>query len=140
MMRLCYPNADTSNIAKHIFRMYDFNQDGSIDFREFMIVLYIMSNGSPEDNLKQIFRILDVNNDGSISPTELKHVVRDLFHLVNEKNIDDASQELFAQTAFKEMDNNLDGKVSLDEFISACLNQKRFSTMLTLKIIDVFID
>ena len=31
-------------------------QDGHIDFREFMIVLYIMSSGSPEENLQQIFR------------------------------------------------------------------------------------
>ena len=33
-----------------------FIQDGHIDFREFMIVLYIMSSGSPEENLQQIFR------------------------------------------------------------------------------------
>ena len=34
--------------------MYDTNGDGHIDFREFMIVLYIMSNGTPEENLKQV--------------------------------------------------------------------------------------
>ena len=34
--------------------MYDSNGDGHIDFREFMIVLYIMSNGTPEENLKQV--------------------------------------------------------------------------------------
>ena len=42
-------------------------QDGHIDFREFMIVLYIMSNGTPEENLKQIFRVFDINNDGKIT-------------------------------------------------------------------------
>ncbi len=51
--------------------MYDSNGDGHIDFREFMFVLYIMSNGSPEENLKQIFRIFDINGDGAISKKEL---------------------------------------------------------------------
>ena len=32
-----------------------------------MIVLYIMSNGTPEENLKQIFRVFDINNDGKIT-------------------------------------------------------------------------
>ena len=37
------------------------------------------------------------------------------------------------------MDENHDGAVSQSEFIEACMAQKKFSTMLTLKIIDVFI-
>ena len=73
-------------------------QDGHIDFREFMIVLYVMSNGSPEENLKQIFRVFDINNDGSISLKELQRIVKDLFHLINEQNADEASQEVLAQS------------------------------------------
>jgi Ca2+-binding EF-hand superfamily protein len=33
MMRQCYPNADTDKLEKHIFRMYDANHDGKIDFK-----------------------------------------------------------------------------------------------------------
>ena len=50
-----------------IIVFYNHFQDGHIDFREFMIVLYIMSNGTPEENLKQIFRVFDINNDGTIT-------------------------------------------------------------------------
>lgn len=139
MMKECYPGTDTEKLEKHIFRMYDTNKDGHIDFREFMIVLYIMSNGTPQENLKQIFRVFDINNDGFISLKELQRIVKDLFHLINEENADEASQELLAQSAFNEMDENHDGQVSEDEFIEACMNQKKFSTMLTLKIIDVFV-
>merc|ERR1712156_1274781 len=139
MMKECYPGADTEKLERHIFRMYDSNKDGHIDFREFMIVLYIMSNGSPEENLKQIFRVFDINNDGTITLKELQKIVRDLFHLINEENADEASQELLAQSAFNEMDENHDGQVSEEEFIEACMSQKKFSTMLTLKIIDVFV-
>ena len=98
-----------------------------------MIVLYIMSSGTPQDNLKQIFKVFDINNDGFISLKELQRIVKDLFHLINEENADEASQELLAQSgrvvslmtsdgmflseAFNEMDENHDGQVSEEEFI-----------------------
>ena len=63
---------------------------------------------------------------------------------------------LLSFPAFNEMDENHDGQVSEEEFIEvqsdyflcgpfftshvqACMSQKKFSTMLTLKIIDVFV-
>merc|ERR1711988_1695828 len=33
MMKECYPGTDTEKLEKHIFRMYDTNDDGHIDFR-----------------------------------------------------------------------------------------------------------
>ena len=68
MITTCYPEMhNCKKLEKHIFRMYDTDGDGTIDFREFMILLYIMSSGTPEENLGQIFRIFDKNNDGSIT-------------------------------------------------------------------------
>merc|ERR1719320_496564 len=116
------------------------NLDGVIDFREFMLVVYIMSRGTPEENLKQIFKLLDINSDGTVSIGEFKRVIRDMFLLTNEKEVDSSIQELLAEKAFIEMDSNEEGKVTLEEFIKACLSQKKFSTMLTLKIIDVFVE
>ena len=58
--------------------MYDEDGDGYIDFKEFMMVLYIMSAGTPEENLGQIFRIFDKDNDGSISEKEMVKLVKDL--------------------------------------------------------------
>lgn len=140
MMRTCYPNTDTEKLEKHIFRMYDSNGDGYIDFREFMIVLYIMSNGTPEANLKQIFRIFDINGDGAISQKEMIRIVKDLFHILNHSdNPEQTSGEELAINAFKEMDIDLDGQVTRDEFLRACLAHKKISTMLALRIIDVFI-
>jgi len=139
MMKACYPGADTDKLSKHIWRMYDTNLDGHIDFREFMIVLYVMSNGSPEENLKQIFRVFDINNDGRINLSEMKRIVNDLFKLIDEKDVENASKEILIQSAFTEMDEDGDGEISQEEFIKACLSQKKFSTMLTLKIIDIFI-
>jgi len=39
MMKACYPGANVEKLTKHIWRMYDSNNDGSIDFRELMMVI-----------------------------------------------------------------------------------------------------
>merc|ERR1712020_313356 len=141
MMQACFPDRDTTQLESHIFRMYDSNGDGYVDFREFMIVLYIMSNGTPEENLKQIFWVFDINNDGTVSQKELNRIVKDLFHLFKkDENTDKLNKDNLAEEAFKEMDANTDGKITQEEFIRACLDQESaLSTMLALKVIDVFI-
>jgi len=57
MMHACFPDHDSAKLEAHIFRMYDKDGDGNIDFKEFMMVLYIMSNGTPEENLKQVIAV-----------------------------------------------------------------------------------
>lgn len=104
-------------------------------------MVYVMSSGSPEENLKQIFKLLDINNDGTVSVTEFKKVVKDLYLLLeSHQQLDSSIQDLLVEKAFIEMDIDADGKVTSDEFIKACLSQKKFSTMLTLKLIKVFIE
>lgn len=140
LLQQSYPGAEPAvltKLAQHIFRMYDTNQDGHIDFIEFMLALYIMNNGSAEANLKQIFRVFDINNDGAISLKELQKIVKDLHKLLKDQT--DDSEENFAKIAFTEMDNNGDGKVDEEEFISACLTRRKASTSLTLKIVGIFV-
>ena len=140
MIRTCYPGVQTEALEKHIFRMYDRNSDGFIDFKEFMVLLYIMSSGTPEQNLEQIFRIFDINGDGTISWKEMQNIVTDLFQIFsNEDNPEQASNEAIASMAFDEMDSDLDGNITQEEFIKACLNHETISTMLAMKIIDVFV-
>ena len=74
------PKKDASKMEKHVFRVYDTNADGFIDFVEFMVsfiiefvfsrdlillwgqvVYYVMADGTPEEVLLKIFRIFDIN-------------------------------------------------------------------------------
>ena len=82
MMLSCYPDLDVNTLEKHIFRIFDKDGDGSIDFKEFMVLLYIMSAGTPEQNLEQIFRIFDIDGDGTITWKEMRKIVTDLFQLL----------------------------------------------------------
>ena len=60
--------------------------------------------------------------------------------LIKAEDADKASDDMIATTTLAEMDGNEDGKISLQEYITACLGKEEFSKMLTLKIIDIFVD
>ena len=47
---------------------------------------------------------------------------------------------MIAAAAIAEMDDNVDGKVTLEEYIRACLENEKISKMLTVKIIEIFVD
>ena len=113
-----------------------------------------MTDGTPEEVLTRIFRVFDVNrsevlisselnlsssSDGEISKKELKKLLKAMHGLIKEENADKASDEMIATTTLAEMDNNEDGKISLEEYIKACLEKEEFTRMLTLKIIDIFV-
>jgi hypothetical protein len=38
------------------------------------------------------------------------------------------------------MDKDKDGKVSQEEFVSACMGQQEISKVLALKVVDIFVD
>lgn len=140
MMSKALPKKDAGKMEKHVFRIYDTNDDGYIDFVEFMVVFYIMSDGSPEEVLDKIFRVFDVNSDGTITKKELTRLIKDMYGLLNSENAEQLSKDLIAKSAFAEMDKDEDGKITKDEFVSACLGQEQFSKMLALKIIDIFVE
>ena len=102
-MKKGFPDENIEKLEKHIFRIYDANNNGTIEFREFMIVLTIMSHGTPQENLEQIFRFFDPNNNGSISKKELYQVVKDLHSLTNNFKCDEDSNTSLAEKAFKEI-------------------------------------
>merc|ERR1712033_90165 len=104
MMSKALPSKDASKMEKHVFRIYDSNNDGYIDFIEFMIIFHIMSDGTPDEVLSKIFRLFDYNSDGTITAKEMKRLVKDMYGLIKADDPEAASQDMIAKNAFKEMD------------------------------------
>eukprot|EP00092_Neocalanus_flemingeri_P001075 GFUD01001146.1.p1 GENE.GFUD01001146.1~~GFUD01001146.1.p1 ORF type:complete len:195 (+),score=73.19 GFUD01001146.1:131-715(+) len=140
MMSKVLPKKDATKMEKHVFRMYDSDNDGFIDFTEFMQVFHIMSDGTAEEVLTKMFRMFDVNNDGTISKKEMNKLIKDMYGLLKTEDPNIADKNLIAKTAFAEMDKDGNGKITEAEFIGACLGQKDISKMLALKIVDFFVD
>jgi len=123
-------------LEPHVFRIYDSNKDGTIDFVEFMVVYHVLADGTPEQVLEKLFRLFDVNEDGTISRPEMLRLVKDLQGLLILSSKED--ELMTANQAFTEMDYNNDGAVSMEEFVKAVMEEQKVSKMLTLNILELF--
>merc|ERR1711942_180510 len=140
MMNRAMPKKDAKKMEKHVFRIYDSNNDGYIDFVEFMLIFHIMSDGTPQEVLGKIFRVFDLNLDGTINKKEMKRLVKDMYGLIKTEDPEVQSEAVIAASAFTEMDADGDGKITESEFINACLSQDEISKMLALKVINIFVE
>ena len=139
MMTKTMSKKDACKMEKHVFRIYDTNNDGSIDFIEFMLIFQIMTYGTPEQVLEKIFRVFDVNSDGSITKKELTRLVKDMYGLIKAEDPDALTPALIVKSVFSKMDADGDGKISQTEFISACLSPHKLCRMLALNIVNIFV-
>ena len=104
------------------------------------VVLIIMTGGTPEDILKKIFRLFDINSDGSISKKEMYRLVKDMYGLLKREDPNLSAADLVAKSAFAEMDKDEDGKVTVEEFVIACLSEEDFSKLLSTTAIEIFFE
>ena len=62
-----FSTEELQKLEEHIFRIYDSNGDGVVDFHEFMTVFMILTGDEPRSVLEKIFLIFDVDNSGLIT-------------------------------------------------------------------------
>ena len=68
------------------------------------------------------------------------NTIQDMYGMLKSEDPNLATKDFITKTAFAEMDENQDGKITSEEFIKACMEKDEFTKMLTLKIIDIFVE
>lgn len=122
-------NAD--EFCSHIFRTFDKDNDGTVDFKEFLLAINVTSTGSAEEKLKWAFKMYDIDGDGAIEEPEMINIVQACYQVMQTGPIElSESPEERARTIFKRMDANSDGHVTEAEFVAGCLHDEELSKML----------
>jgi len=132
MYKQFFPAGNAEQFSDHIFRTLDIDGNGYLDFKEFLLAIDIMSDGTPEEKLKWAFRVFDVAGNDVIYPEEMTKVVQAIYAMLGTSVISQTeTAEERANRIFVQMDQNKDGHLTEEEFIKHCLQNDELSKMLT---------
>jgi neuronal calcium sensor 1 len=77
-----FPFGDPTSFAEYVFKVFDSDRSGTIDFKEFIVALSVTSRGKMEDKLDWAFQLYDIDGDGKISYEEMLAIVEAIYKMV----------------------------------------------------------
>ncbi|XP_075771628.1 recoverin [Pelodiscus sinensis] len=130
-----FPNSDPKGYARHVFRSFDTNNDGTLDFREYIIALHLTSSGKTDLKLEWAFSLFDVDRNGEISKSEVLEIISAIFKMIppeeqkalpaDENTPQKRADKLWAY--FKKGDND---KLAEGEFITEVMKNEAIMRLI----------
>ncbi|KAK3696677.1 hypothetical protein QZH41_003287 [Actinostola sp. cb2023] len=130
-----FKTGDASIFAGHVFRTFDKNNDGTIDFTEFIQGLSTIMRGGKEMKLRWAFEMYDSDGSGEVCRKEMLEIVRSIFRLAGEDVVnriprDENTPEKFTNKLFDKLDADSSGTITQTEFIRGAQCYPSFMKLL----------
>lgn len=137
---------EKTSMINLLFDLCDRDENGHIDFKEYLALFWSRIVGPEDQKLGLIFELYDLNNSGYIDFHEMHSIVKVLFKLKYSKyepsdyskftNQEFISSNLplsyyIAMDIMKAFDLDRNGKLTKQEFIKGCLSHQNFKKFLS---------
>ena len=117
-------------LSDSLFRVFDEDNSGTMDFTEYMLAINATSLESPEDKLKWMFDVFDKDGGGTISPQEIRAMLQGLFEMSGQE-FDEEDLDIASKGIMDVIDVDGDGEVTKKEFIANAMKSEFIASMLT---------
>uniref|UniRef100_A0A8C6THF1 EF-hand domain-containing protein n=1 Tax=Neogobius melanostomus TaxID=47308 RepID=A0A8C6THF1_9GOBI len=109
---------EESAYMENVFRSFDTNGDGYIDFMEYIAAVHLILRGKLRDKLAWSFKVFDRDGNGCLDREEVRLVIK-IIHEIKKPNDPDAGADVeqIVERIFSLVAKNNDSQISLDEFI-----------------------
>jgi Ca2+-binding EF-hand superfamily protein len=137
MYRTYIPGGNAERLCEIVFKKYDSNKNGSLDFEEFILGMDMTNAATAEEKLKVAFRMYDLDGNGELDLDEMIKIVEDIYAMQrvysklganNAKPTKTAEEQ--ANDIFAQIDEDGDGNVTEEEFLAGCLENENLFKML----------
>lgn len=129
--------ADKSVFIERVFKLFDSNHDGLINFEEFVVGLSLLTpNAVPEKKLQFTFAIYDLDNKNKISPSNLRYMLTEALK-ENVVPLTDPQIDKMVTDTFNQHDVNHDGFIDFDEYQQMCVKFPAILKPLTLNVSEL---
>ncbi|CAF1556579.1 unnamed protein product [Adineta steineri] len=118
-----YPQGNVKPFCKYVFAAVDINNDGKIDFVEYLLQIAALTQRDLNKRLAAAFDIYDISRDGEIDHKELSTLISALYDLVGEHDRKgNRAPKKRATDIIAKLDMSGDKKLNKQEFIAGCQN------------------
>ncbi|KAI5623909.1 hypothetical protein C0J50_16590 [Silurus asotus] len=124
---------ESGEYAEQIFRTLDNNGDGFVDFREYVMAISMLLEGSSVEKLRWSFKLYDKDKDGAITRSEMLDIMQAVYKMsvaASRTSPNPLTAEECTNRIFVQLDKDNNAIISLEEFIEGALGDEWIKEML----------